>query len=325
MNPIFIIGMPRSGTKLLREILNQHKDISIPLAETGFIPFFYRRRHKYGCLDDPKNFRKFYNDFKKTSFYYHIDMAHIIWYEPELYNSTQTHSMVNILTAIYRLHAVFEKKKIWGDKTPEYIYHTRLIKRLFPKARFVHIIRDVRDYCLSTRKAWNKNIIRAADKWVKGINIVRKDIALVRDDYYELTYERLIEDPDDEISKLCHWLDIKYTPDIIVLKRQVENLGDAKNKVGILSQNSKKWQSEFCLEEIQEIEAVAGKMLVTLGYDVKFSMGNKTLTKRENLLYAIADIYNLFIFRQNEYGSLSKASVRLFRDFKSKIYQAMLY
>lgn len=317
-SPIFIIGLPRSGTKLLREILNQHDKVSIPRAETGFIPFFYYRRKFYKNLHVRKNFKKFYDDFKKTSFFYYINNADEIWTESGIYEYCTDHSISKILEAIYSLHAEFEKKPIWGDKTPEYLYHTRLIKKLFPNTRFIHIIRDVRDYCLSTRKAWNKNIYRAAQKWVDGIEFVRQETSTIKKDYYEIKYENLIDEPAYEVEKVCKWLGIKYTPDLIEIKGQIENLGDSKNKSGILMNNYEKWRFGLTPSEILKVEAIAGKMLLKLGYCVKSKQVQKPLTQIEKLFYGLDDILKLMIFRTKEYKNPTLAFKRLLRDLKFK-------
>ena len=87
-------------------------------------------------------------------------------------------------------------KIIWGDKTPNYLLYLPLLKTLFPKAKFVHIIRDVRDYCLSINAAWQKNPYRAAQRWHDSIKKCRKDgKTLPQGDYMEINYEALIDDP----------------------------------------------------------------------------------------------------------------------------------
>lgn len=311
--------MPRSGTKLLREILNQHDDVSIPRAESGFIPYFYNQKYRYGDLNERKNFNKWYKEFKKSSFYYHMENADIIWDEEKLYGKTTNHSMLDLIESIYKLHAEYEEKSFWGDKTPEYIYYTKLIKHLFPEAKFIHIIRDVRDYCLSMQKAWKKNIYRAAHKWVDGIGAVKKDSLLFKKDYYEIRYEDLLNDPGGEVTKLCKWLDILYSPNMIQLNKCVENLGDTKNNSRIVKNNLGKWAFTFTEPQIYKIEAISGKMLKDLGYSVKNNVKVKRVTKLQNLCYAFFDTINLFKFRTKEYGSLFKAADRMLRDLQNKL------
>src|SRR4051794_28172751 len=69
--PIFVVGMPRSGTKLLRDLLNQHSRISIPEVETHFLPLFIKKYGKdFNFNSDRKE--ELFNDFYKTPFFYLI-------------------------------------------------------------------------------------------------------------------------------------------------------------------------------------------------------------------------------------------------------------
>ena len=81
-----------------------------------------------------------------------------------------------VVEAYYKQYAENKHAQIWGDKTPGYLSHIPLLKRLYPQAKFIHIIRDVRDYCLSIHKAWNKNILRAAQRWSDDIMMVRDTV-----------------------------------------------------------------------------------------------------------------------------------------------------
>ena len=59
--PLFLLGMPRSGTKLLRTLLNAHPAIHIAQVETHFIPYWHANWDSYDDLADLQNFRKFYD------------------------------------------------------------------------------------------------------------------------------------------------------------------------------------------------------------------------------------------------------------------------
>ena len=53
------------------------------------------------------------------------------------------------IAAVFEAYAAERGKRRWGDKTPLYMQHLPLLERLFPSARFVHLIRDGRDAALS--------------------------------------------------------------------------------------------------------------------------------------------------------------------------------
>ena len=66
---LFIVGMPRSGTKLLRDLLNRHTEVSVFPNESHVIPFLVRDLRGMVMSLFFSNFEKFYNDFINTTFY----------------------------------------------------------------------------------------------------------------------------------------------------------------------------------------------------------------------------------------------------------------
>lgn len=326
MGPIFIVGMPRSGTKMLREILNNHKDISIPRAETGFIPYFYSK-FKQSFLDTEDNLAKikiFHDELIKTSFYYHMENSEDIWGLNAFAKHDRECTIESLIRSIFELHSLYENKLYWGDKTPEYIHQINLIKHLFPDAKIIHIVRDCRDYCLSTRKAWNKNIYRAAQKWVDGIGKFHSDSSAYPGDIHEIKYENLLDSPETEIRALCNWLGISYDSNILGVGKNTENLGDAKNINGILRGNFGKWKTELTNNEINKVEKISCQLLAQLDYELSSKCNNTPLNKFENIFYSIQDIYNIFKFRVDEYGNIYHATKRMLHDFKMKFMAKIL-
>ncbi len=166
LGPLFIVGMHRSGTKLLRNLLNQHPQISIPTIESCFIPYLI---NKFG------NSPQFEDD-----------------------NLTDRTSWSEIFEVIFKFYIPQSKNKnvIWGDKTPQYLPRIKLLKRLYPKAKFIHIIRHPGDYCISAKKAWGKSIYRSANSWRHEIEKAREVGGGLGDDYLEVFYENLVENPE---------------------------------------------------------------------------------------------------------------------------------
>ena len=169
--PLFIIGMPRSGTKLLRGLLNEHPRIGIPISETEFFPYWIAHWQEFGDLSKKENFVRFYKRMLSAPYFicYRRDGKLIdadLWFE-----WCHNFSPAGVFEALVRHDAgvEFTSDHIWGDKSPSYTTNMTLLKHHFPDAKFVHIIRDVRDYCLSINRAWGKHMLRAAQRWVYGV------------------------------------------------------------------------------------------------------------------------------------------------------------
>ncbi len=67
--PLFIVGLPRSGTKLMRTLLNQHPNISLTLAESHFIPYFLKTFGEEPNLQEPSRLARFLKHFRRATFY----------------------------------------------------------------------------------------------------------------------------------------------------------------------------------------------------------------------------------------------------------------
>jgi hypothetical protein len=293
--PIFVVGMPRSGTKLLRNILNNHSLIAITPNDSHCIPYFYDNITKYGNLKDFSNFKGFYNDFSTTLFFQRLTQRNDFIDDKSWYEALDDWSYACIVEAFYRLYAQKQNKVIWGDKTPSYLLHLPLLSSLFPKPKFIHIIRDARDYCLSINKTFNKSIYRAAQRWYDSIKKCRQDAkGLSNAEYFEVHYEKLLDSPNQTLQEICHFLDIPYESNMIRLKKPTESKTiDARNSVRILQHNYGKWKKGLAEDSIIKIERICGPLLTELGYPVSYRGEAQRLTQIELMAYKILDGFNI--------------------------------
>lgn len=301
--PIFIVGMPRSGTKLLRDLLNYHSLVGITANESHVLPYFYQNAGKYTPLSQAQNFDHFYKDFTNTIFFQRLTAnGHFSLNKSAWADAVQSWQFSGVIEAFYRLYARQQNKTIWGDKTPSYLLHMPLLKSLFPGAKFIHIIRDVRDYCLSIKKAWNKNMYRAAQRWHDSIIKCRRDAAAhIGADYLEVTYEALSNDPEKILRQICRFLAIPFENAMTSPTQPTENLGDTKNAVGIVKGNYGKWKKNMATETVLKIEKMCGSLLTELGYSAAYSATPKRLGNAEMQLYKVLDGLNLFRFQMQSF------------------------
>jgi len=302
--PIFIVGMPRSGTKLLRELLNNHSQIAITPNESHFIPDFYTRRESYGNLQEPRHFSKFYHDFSQTVFFQRVTDGNNFVDEESWYREVTVWTYAGVVETFYRLYARTQNKTIWGDKTPYYLVILPLLKSLFPDARFVHIVRDVRDYSLSLKKGWNKNIYRSAQRWYDAVRKCRQNgISLSAGAYYEVRYEQLVDAPAQTLQGICKFLSVPYEETMTILRRPADlRGGDAQNRLDILRKNYGKWESSLSGRQIRRIESICGELLVELGYATSCDGPSKRVPFLEMEMYKLLDAFSLLRFEIRENG-----------------------
>lgn len=148
--PIFVVGCPRSGTTLLQLMLHAHPRIAIP-PETRFLLEAYRDRHRFGDLRRPANRRAlahFIVNRPQTRFFdLGLDPQAMI---SEIVASPPT--LGSAIGAVFRSYSERFGKPRWGDKRPAYVNNLDVIRRLFPDAQIIHIVRDGRDCVASLQE-----------------------------------------------------------------------------------------------------------------------------------------------------------------------------
>ncbi len=304
--PLFIIGMPRSGTKLLRGLLNGHSQISILNIETEFLPHWVRHwetwRVSTGRYEDFLEF-----SLKVDSLPYFIYMAerNSLISADTWFKSCDEFTVSGVFESLARHDSNAGPGMIWGDKSPGYIRHIPVLKQLFPRAKIIHIIRDVRDYCLSMNQAWGKNIKRAAHRWVSDIQKARKDSRQIQEDYLEINFEDLIEETESVLDKVCCFLNIDYQSRMLQLSTPTENLGNARGLTGILKQNKNKYKTLLSGADQKSVEQISQTLLRELGYECSPHTAIKHLSKAELLFYQAVDGINLLRFRASNQGLLN--------------------
>jgi hypothetical protein len=303
--PLFLVGMPRSGTKLLRELLNRHPKISIPGSETEFLPYLAHRWANFGNISDKDAFRKFYSQITRQSYFSYQREAKRLITASAWYDACREFTPAGVFEALIRLDvaAAADSGIIWGDKSPSYIDDLLLIKRLYPAARFIHIIRDVRDYCLSINKAWGKDMLRAAQRWADNIESARAVGRQMGRDYLELRYEELVSDTESAMRQAASFLGLAYDPKTLALAQPAENLGGARGETRVVTDNFGKFKEQLDRRMLRRIEALAGETMVTCGYSLAMPAQPRVRLSRFGMLAAqCRDSFNLLRFGRRERG-----------------------
>ena len=326
--PLFIIGMPRSGTKLLRSLLNNHPLIEISGVETNFLPLWYSEWNRYGDLSDIKIFKFFFNCIQKYSYFFYMKEENKLISYHSWYNLCESFSLQHVYEALIRhdTNTPISSNKIWGDKSPNYIHHLSLLNKLFPEARFIHIIRDVRDYCISINKAWGKNMFRAAQRWRIAVKKVKYESKQFGDRFYEIKYEELISETNMVLKGVCNFLNIGYIDAMSSITKPIENLGDATNLRIIKKDNKNKYKIYLNPKRISTIESLTADALLLYGYDVKYTDEIKEHSRLTMFLFKLADAFNLFNFYYKEKGILKtlRWNCNIFK-IHSKKYTSVLF
>ena len=276
----FVVGVPRSGTTLLRLMLDAHPELAIP-HETHFLP---------AVLRDPQAPRESF--FRQlTEFPTWKDLNTPAERFEEALRRVEPFSVPDGLRAFYRLYAEAHGKPRWGDKSPPYLLHMRTIHDALPEALFVHILRDGRDVALSLRPLWfapGKSMEALATQWVEQITQARGQ-GQGTPFYLEVRYEDLIAAPARELQRICRFLDLPYAPEMLTYHQTARlRLDEVQTHRGpdgqvIITKEERlhnqrftsqppepsrvgRWRTEMTREMLTAYEEIAGELLAELGY-----------------------------------------------------------
>lgn len=309
----FVVGMPRSGTKLLRDLLNRHSEVAIFPFESHCFPYFHKRFERYGDITQRKNFAKFHRDFCDTIFYRRMKTRGIEFDQEQWRARLQGCEYRCVIQALFACYRDATGCRIVGDKTPDYITQIPLLSTLGSNARFIHIVRDPRDYALSMQKAWGKNVFRAAQRWKQQILKYEHDVGTFGVKHIRVKYEDLLEAPEQSLRNLCDFLDIAFDAAMLSLDAPSENLGDTRGARHVVSHNVGKWKFQMDPAVVASLESIAGNLMQDLGYATGKFPGDRDVSAMSLLLYRIQDGVNLFRFRMREEGSIVAALAQMRR------------
>src|SRR5262245_5065642 len=203
-----VVGVPRSGTTLLRMMIDAHSDVAIP-PETGFLPALAEL--------DPRENASTTAASIITGFHTWPDFALDAATFRETLARMSPVTPADAARTFYRAYAARFNKSRWGEKTPTYGSAIDRIATLLPEARFIHIIRDGRDVMVSVRPLWFRpgdTVEACAADWLNRLAHTRALGAGVRH-YLELRYEALVRDPAATLETICEFLELRFDPQML--------------------------------------------------------------------------------------------------------------
>lgn len=311
--PLFLVGMPRSGTKLLRDMLNMHERLCFSAIETEFFPFWACNWRRFGAIDNPQAFERFYRRCLALPFFTYNSERGVKVDCDEWFRSCGSYTPAAVFEALMRLVLSVPpgSARIWGDKSPAYIRHVPLLLEHFPDARIIHIVRDVRDCSLSAHKAWGKSLLRTAQRWQDDVSKCQADGRLYRSRFKEIRYEDLLQDPRASLSSLCAFVNIDFDEKMLVPGNRTENKGDARGMSTVLSSNIDKYKTRMSPRTARRIEMIACTTLRSLDYPCEYSGQAVRLPQWRLRALQLMDGINLLRSTRSERGLVGALQFQL--------------
>lgn len=287
----FIVGSPRSGTTLLRLMLDAHPALAIP-PETGFLC-----AAKHIKWTEPVSREQFLEMI--TSYPPNAPAWNDFHISVEVFRSQlekiQPFDLQEGFRLFYKMYASRFGKPRWGDKTPMYCRYLLDVREALPEAHFIHIIRDGRDAMTSLRKQWfspGSSIATQSAYWRDNVMTARTQGHLCPH-YLEIYYEELVRNPEKLLRQICKFIELDFDPNMLkyyqyapgrlqehLERRQMDGsllvsqatrynqqinttLPLDVSKIGV-------WRNLLRADEIRQFEKIAGNTLQSFGYKLYF-------------------------------------------------------
>ncbi|RPA30964.1 sulfotransferase family protein [Shewanella frigidimarina] len=239
--PIFIVGMPRSGTTLVEQILACHTDV----GATDELPFMERFALQ---MDMSGGYNARLSQLSAS----HIDQFR------QRYLDEVNHYFSDAPTYVI-------------DKNPNNFLHIGLIKTLFPQAKIINVVRNTVDNGLSVFKQffsfghdYSYSFAGISSYWQHYLDIMQHWDRLYPNEILHVCFEQLVREPESQIQRILDYCELAtqaqcftfYESERAVLTPSASQVRQPMNPKAI--GQADKYQA-FIPEQIAELDAIAKK------------------------------------------------------------------
>jgi Sulfotransferase family len=262
---VFVGGSERSGTTLLRNMLTAHPELSIP-NESPFTFRTYRdmaRRGQEGDVALAWQLLQETSRFKQWRLPVEEVEAMLREHPPGSY--------ADLIRSIFAAYARWRGKPHAGDKTTANALWFPWLAEQFPASRFVHVLRDPREVCMSRAvQIFNRGgIVGAAEHWRSHVAAAREAMPALGDRILEIRYEQLIAAPEEQLERLGKFLGIGFDPAMLQYGRAPDVLPQHGQDVHArepVQTELRRWRTELARDDVSVIESIAGELMDDVGY-----------------------------------------------------------
>lgn len=313
MKPIFIISNPRSGSTLLKMILSSHSTIAIPHE---FPLIAHTQEYLENQNFEPKSFVKYLNQFSHFKDW-KIDQNQLAL-RLEKIDSITVQNIVNAVYSMF-LEPNIKNKKMWGDKNIGNIARLDDLKKLFPTAKFILLIRDPKGVVASLKKRkwlfyeyedhrrwYIKDVYGGAHLWNEGMKLMLDFQKTNQEVCYLMKYEDMVSNQDAIIRGLCDFLEVEFEEDMLNhTSDKVKNLKIPQHRIGNTHQKilepisvdrMKAYKNQLTNQDIQIIHQITSNYTSEFGYEYEGQAKKKSLFGNK-LAHDVKNNFFYFIYR----------------------------
>ncbi len=287
---IFMIGTQRSGSNLLRLMLNELPRIAAPHP-----PHILQRLMplvpNYGDLEKRENFAQLTEDVCQLVELNPVPWEGVTLDRKEIQLRCRRHTLMAVYEAVYNTLAQAWEARSWCCKSLANIAYLPQIEAHFRSPRYIYLYRDGRDVAVSFRKAvvGEKHFYHIAKDWASTQQLalgMRERIGPSR--FFSISYESITSEPEMSMRLLCKFLGVRFDKSMLEFYKSDEARRAAESSElwgnvvrPIMTDNTRKFLRDASEGDIRIFESVAGDVLSALGYDLLYAPRGSEMTFSE--------------------------------------------
>lgn len=270
----FVLGCGRSGTTLVRKILQVHPHLS-----SGPETHFFTKIDRWYSRFSGRSIRSHDWDWlKKLCNKFEVPPGEITRIRED------SNSLPEFADRFFERFLLSEPARRWVEKTPGHVNHLNYLHRYFPRARLIHVIRNPLDVVtsLKTHPKWNlrhgervrntttQPIEDCVDRWLNDVQSGLQGRELCPDHYTELHYEDLVRSFESEIREVLDFLGEEWHDDLHQFHREKDPSKNLPNNPRankpIDDSRVGRWNEELTSEEVDYVKSNTRNLFKKLKY-----------------------------------------------------------
>ena len=272
-NPIFITGVYRSGTTLLTSILAAHKELDIGHPSVQYFRYIVKKNI------GPENYKDIVHSISERV----LKRYSIKLDDESLVNEVEMAQRINhhviydvVMRAIYG-----NSGKRWGEKSLLEWTSIPTFLSMYPKGKAIHILRDPRDVLAS----YKNMTYETKDKYIDAVfncldsfkSAISYSATFSDDRYCAVRYEDLVLDKENEIKRICNFLEVDFGDYILSNENHVEGMGTGVVQLTTDTHSSfpddasnptKRWEKKLSADELDFAEALLAPVMKNFNYEL---------------------------------------------------------
>jgi len=259
----FLLGMPRSGTTLLRALLDGHPDVFVAPWETKAVDWCRQPDPVAGLLTDTRYAREFPRQSPEGAAFEAAVRRRV----PGPRDPAA--AVEAVVEALLELDPPAQPPGLWIEKTPKHLAIVPELARLRPGARFLCLLRDPRAVLASHAKRWDKTgrgqQRRLAQKWALAEELARRFEHSVPG-FATVRYRDLVHEPEATTRRVCEHLGVAWQKTLLTPSSRGDPWKGPRGQTGISTSAVDAWKGELAPGRVRLIESVLGERMARRGY-----------------------------------------------------------